>query len=310
MLGKTIRPNMPRIYPVEQVPVSSSGEPILSFDGQLLLDAADIAINHDYPHDAYDELLDMLLEMKANFIRIDELIVIEDFQGNEGNFLVNIATYCIDNENVFDEICFSLAQAADVTHDAWAAQLRADVSEGSNMDADSESDSGSDVSAGAMREMVLDDLLSHLGSARSEESDLEYPDPEYLGPEYLRLVEEGDYLPFVNRPDLEAELHAAVEARVRAAVEAALEARRQHAERFVRALPVVDIATIDPEDRQCAVCMDAYLSRVSNMPVRLPCPGRHILGGDCLFHILVRSGTQCPFDRIDVVQIAIAEGWF
>jgi len=59
------------------------------------------------------------------------------------------------------------------------------------------------------------------------------------------------------------------------------------------------LESLDPEDRICAICREPMNHQPpGETPIRLPCPGEHILGSDCARKVLLMaSGSYCPYDR-------------
>lgn len=73
---------------------------------------------------------------------------------------------------------------------------------------------------------------------------------------------------------------------------------------FVQSLPEIDLETLDPNDRNCAICWDEFklqskknssgLSERDSTPLQLPCP--HHLCKACIQDWLLKAGT-CPVCR-------------
>lgn len=85
------------------------------------------------------------------------------------------------------------------------------------------------------------------------------------------------------------------------------------AQTFISNLPVVDLATLGPEDQHCNICFleycgpHAYLNPYASegeVPVKLPC--NHIFGADCLTTWLSENDS-CPCCRSTLYSITEAE---
>lgn len=291
---------MPYITAVNADSGLSMEHELLSFNGEDLIEAAETAIAHPYPHQAYNNLHMMLLEMQSNAVRFNELLSFNDFNPQTvlTDLLASIADQCSDANNLFDEQEYlTFAEVAMLVRNrvvqAQAEGAAPDVLMEQPSDADS-SDDGGDV------EMWVEDD-GEIWENPDEEMESDEDEEMGSNPDEDMDSENGELNEDPEDPPNEDEDPDYILGEVISRLRAAL---------YIRELSVVDVAEIDPADRQCPICMEAFYAGSEDQPVRLPCPGRHVIGQNCLLRSLSETGTRCPFDRVDVVQLAKDEGWF
>lgn len=82
--------------------------------------------------------------------------------------------------------------------------------------------------------------------------------------------------------------------------------RHMKAETFLESLPVLSLADLAKDSRECLICLDPYqTSPHKSVPVRLPCG--HVIGKDCLLQWLKSSpenhnNNACPICRSILVD--------
>ncbi|KAF2852709.1 hypothetical protein T440DRAFT_526400 [Plenodomus tracheiphilus IPT5] len=305
-------------------------EDILGFTSTYLQEFAEDAMQHDYPHRLYDHLLELLYQTQVNGVRIDELIVLPEGYSGSDNLLENITASCVDDYGLFDERTHSFEGVVGVTRNfmyhlrafsllreldfetfyavyvEFAARtpgMEAKTRDGAQQFFDEQhrkaAESGLEAEVESYANTVSGDPMGIDFEDGDEDESSEDSDVDAI------ITDEDT--------DMQSEYESDFEDVVDFSYRPTSLVSRDDAWRFINALPRVDHAEIPQEDRTCAICLVPFGSSNSSniavdVAVFLPCPGRHIIGRECMFRNLTETGPQCPFDRVDVIEIAEHEG--